>query len=125
MLSILTQFLSDRSQHVMFFGFRSKLVNDASGVTQGNVLVLLLFILYSSKLSSIFENKLIGYADDSTLMTGVISPGVRVTAAECQIQIRAIGKDSEWCDLLGMKYNASKTKTMIVSRSFTIPINYW
>ena len=26
-------------------------------------------------------------------------------------------KVSEWCDLLGMKLNASKTKTMIVSRS--------
>ena len=85
-LSILTQFQSDQSQHVMVFGFRSKLVNDVSGVTHGNVLVLLLFILYSSKLFSIFENKLIGYADDSTLMTGVLSPSVRVTAAESQIQ---------------------------------------
>ena len=26
-------------------------------------------------------------------------------------------KVSEWCDLWGMKLNASKTKTMIVSRS--------
>ena len=29
-------------------------------------------------------------------------------------------KVSEWCDLLGMKLNASKTKTMIVSRSRTM-----
>ena len=27
------------------------------------------------------------------------------------------GRVSEWCDLWGMKFNASKTKTMIVSRS--------
>ena len=27
---------------------------------------------------------------------------------------------SEWCDLWGMKLNASKTKTMIVSRSRTM-----
>ena len=27
---------------------------------------------------------------------------------------------SEWCDLWGMKLNASKTKTMIVSRSHTM-----
>ena len=26
----------------------------------------------------------------------------------------------EWCDLWGMKFNASKTKTMIISRSRTI-----
>ena len=29
-------------------------------------------------------------------------------------------KVSEWCDLWGMKLNASKTKTMIVSRSRTM-----
>ena len=32
MLSILTQFLSTRTQHVMVDGCRSKLVNDVSGV---------------------------------------------------------------------------------------------
>ena len=35
--SILTQFLSDRSQHVMVDGRRSKLVNVVSGVPQGSV----------------------------------------------------------------------------------------
>ena len=36
-LSILTQFLSDRSQHVMVGGCRSKLVNVVTGVPQGCV----------------------------------------------------------------------------------------
>ena len=36
-LSILTQFLSDRSQYVMVDGCRSKLVNVLSGVQQGSV----------------------------------------------------------------------------------------
>ena len=31
--------------------------------------------------------------------------------------IRDLGSVSEWCDLWGMKLNAGKTKTMIVSRS--------
>ena len=31
--------------------------------------------------------------------------------------IRDLGRVSEWCDLWGMKLNASKTKTTIVSRS--------
>ena len=74
------------------------------------------------------ENKLIGYTDDSTLMAVVPSPGVRVSVAESLI--RDLGRVSEWCDLWGMKLNASKTKTMIVSRSRTMhppvtPINYW
>ena len=36
-LSILTQFLSNRSQHVMVDGYRSKLVDVVSGVPQGSV----------------------------------------------------------------------------------------
>ena len=59
-VSILTQFLSDRSQHVTVGGGRSKLVNVVSGVLQGSVLQPLLFLLYTSEIFSIFENKLIG-----------------------------------------------------------------
>ena len=43
-LSILTQFLLNRSQHIMVDGCRSKLV-DVSGVPQGSVLGPLLFLL--------------------------------------------------------------------------------
>ena len=87
----------------------------------------LLFLLYTSELFSILENKLIGYADDSTLMAIVPSPGVSVTVEESLIY--DLGKVNEWCDLCGMKLNAGKTKTMIASRSRTMhpvtPINYW
>ena len=82
---------------------------------QGSVLGPLLFLLYTLELFYILENKLIGYAHDSTLMAVVPSPGVRV--AEAKSLIRDLGRVSEWCDLWGMKLNASKTKTMIVSRS--------
>ena len=82
---------------------------------QGSVLGPLLFLLYTSELFSILENKLIGYADDSNLMVVVPSPGVRVAVAESLI--RDLGRVSEWCDLWGMKLYESKTKTMIVSRS--------
>ena len=84
-MSILTKFLSNRSQHVMVDGCRSKLVNVVSGVPQGSVLGPLLFLLYTSDLFSILKNKMIGYADDSTLMAVVPFPGVRVPAAESLI----------------------------------------
>ena len=116
-LSVRMQFLSNRSHFVLEDGCRSKLVNVVSGVPQGSVLGPL-FLLYTSELFSILENKLIGYADDSTLMAVVPSPGTRVTVAEslnCDL-IRV----NVWCDLWGMKLNASKTKTMIVSRSRTM-----
>ena len=89
----------------MVDGCRSKLVNVASGVPQGSVLGTLLFLLYTSELFSILENKLIGYADDSTLMAVVPSPA--------EFLIRDLGRVSEWCDLWGMKFNASKTKIII------------
>ena len=46
----------------------------------------LLFLLYTSEHFSILENKLIGYADDSTLMAVVPAPGVRVAVAESLIR---------------------------------------
>ena len=75
-LSILTQFLSNRSLHVMVDGCQSKVADVVSGVPLGSVLGLLLFLMYTSEVFSILENKLIFYADDSTLMAVVPSPGV-------------------------------------------------
>ena len=82
----LTLFLSKRSQHVMMDGCRSKLADVASGVPQGSVLGQLLFLLYTSELSFILENKLVGYADASTLKAVVPSPGVSATAAASLIR---------------------------------------
>ena len=64
------------------------------------------------------ENKLIGYADDYTLIAVLPSPGIRVAVAESLC--RDLVKVSAWCDLWGTKLNASKTKTMVVSRSRTM-----
>ena len=102
----MTQFLSNRSQHVMVYGCRSKLVDIVSGMLQGSVLGPLLFFLSTSELFSILEKKQIGYADDSNLMAVVPSTGVRVTVAESLIS--DLGRVSEWCDLWGMKLNVRK-----------------
>ena len=58
----------------------------------------------------ILENKLIGYAHDSTLIALGLSTLIRVTVAESLNH--DLGKVSEWCELWGMKLNASKTKAM-------------
>ena len=99
-------------------GCRSKLVNVVSGVPQGSVLGRLLFLLYTSEFFSILENKLIGYADDSTLMAVVPSPGTRLMVADSLNH--DLVRVNARCDLRGMKLNVSKTKTMIVSRSRTM-----
>ena len=59
------------------------------------------------------ENKPIGYTDDSTQMAVI-----RVTVTESLIH--DLGRVNKWCDLWGMKLNASMTKTMIISRSHTM-----
>ena len=52
-------------------------------------------------------------------MVVVPSPDVRVGVAESLI--RDLGRVSKWCDLWEMKLNTSMTKTIIVSRSCTMP----
>ena len=96
-MSILTQFLSNRSQHVMVDGCRRKLGNVVSAVPHGSVLGPLLFFLYTSELFAILENKLIGYANDSTLIAVVPYPVFRVTVAESLS--RDLVKVCEWYDL--------------------------
>ena len=118
MLPLLTQFLSNHSQHVIMDSCHSKLVDVVSGLPQGGVLGLLLFLLPTLELFLILENKLIGYADDYNLIAIMSSPAGRVTVAE--ILSRDLIKVREWCDHIGMKLNASETKTMIVSRSCTM-----
>ena len=66
----------------MVDGCRSKMVNVVSGVPQGSVLGQLLFLLYTAELFSVVENKLYGYADASTLVAVVSSPGERVAVSE-------------------------------------------
>ena len=73
---------------------------------------------FTPEVFSILENKLIGYADDSTLMAVVPSPGVRAAVAESLN--RELSRVSDWCNLWGLKFNAGKTKTMIVSSSRTM-----
>ena len=89
-----------------------------SVVPQGSVVGPLLFLLYTLELFFLLENKLMGYADNSTLIAVVPSPGLRVTVAESLSH--DLVKVSELRDLWGIKLNASKTKTMIVSRSPTM-----
>ena len=72
-LSLLTQFLSNRPQHLLVDHCQSNLVNEVSGVLQGSVLGLLLFLLFTSDLFSIMRNKLVGYANDYFYICCVIS----------------------------------------------------
>ena len=77
-----------------------------------------LLFLHTAELFSLVENKPYGYADDSTLVAVIPSLGERVDVSESMN--RDLNRVSVWCNLCGMKLNASKTKTMIVSSSSTV-----
>ena len=80
-LSICTEFLSDRRQRVVVDGDASEWIPIISGVLQGSVLGTLLFILYTSEMFELVKNRLFAYADDSTLLTDVRKPANRPAVA--------------------------------------------
>ena len=77
----------------MVDGCRNKLANVVSGVPQSRTGAIIVPHLRLGAFP-ILENKLIGFADDSTLMAVVPSPGVRSTVAESLI--RGLGSISDW-----------------------------
>ena len=80
----------------MVDGCRSKLVNVVSGVPQGSVLGPLLFLLYTAELFSVVENKLFCYAEDSTLVAVVPSPGESLAVSE------SMNRDLNWVIVCGV-----------------------
>ena len=86
------------------------------------MLVPLLFILYTHDMWIGLENQLVGYADDATLIAVIPSPHHRHLVSESLN--RDLAKIYDWCSLWGMKLNANKTQSMIVSRSRTVYPNH-
>ena len=73
-LSICRKFLSNRRQRVVVDGATNEWIPIVSGVTQGNVLGPLMCILHISEMFELMENRLYGYAEDSTLLAVVRKP---------------------------------------------------
>ena len=73
-LSVLGDYLSEKTQIVKLDCVRSSVVNVVSGEPHSSVLGPLLFLLYIRELALLLENALVGYADYSTLVANVSSP---------------------------------------------------
>ena len=65
----------------MVDGAASEWIPIISGVPQGSVLGPLLFILYSSEIFGLVENRLLEYADDCILLAVVRKPAERSAVA--------------------------------------------
>ena len=116
-LNIFKEFLSNRKQRVSIDGKFSEFKAVVSGVPQGSVLGPLLFILFTADMGANLENKIVSYADDTTLYAKINSPSERTAVASSLT--RDLNQIQSWCLCWGMKLNPSKTHSLIVSRSRT------
>lgn len=118
MLRIVEHFLTDRKQRVILDGCCGSDVDVVSGVPQGSVLGPLLFVVYTADMFSVVENRLVNYADDSTLYAAVPRPSLRPdVTASLNLDLLRI---QEWCRSWNMLMNPLKTKSLVVSRSRTV-----
>ena len=121
-LSIVSEFLSDRRQHMPLDGKVSESADVVSGVPQGIILEPFLFILYTLELSRILGYHIMDYEDDTKIYAVLHSPLLRPQLME------SLNQDLATIDFLcfkwHMKLNAKKTKSITVSRSRTYAANY-
>ena len=76
----------------------------------------LLFILFTSEMFELAENRLFAYPDDSTLLAVADRPAV---AASPNRDLARIQEEcNHWCTIL----NPNKTKALVVSRSRTVSL---
>ena len=81
-LSICTEFLSNRRQGVMVDGGAAERIPIISGMPQVSELGPILFILYTCEMYELVENRLLAYADDSTLLAVVSWPAGKAAVAD-------------------------------------------
>ena len=74
LFNIFKEFLTDRTQRVSVDGKFSQFRTVVSGVPQGSVLGLLLFIQFTADMWNDLENKIISYANDTTLYSEISTP---------------------------------------------------
>ena len=104
------EFLSDRRQRVVVDGAAIEWIPITSGVPQGSVLGPLLFILYTSEMFELVENRLFACADDSTLQAVVRKPANRPAVA-ASIN-RNLVHDITWSNHFCMILNPNKTMAL-------------
>ena len=78
----------------------------------------LLFILYTSEMFELVENRLPASADDATLLAVVRKPADRPAAAASLN--RDLTRIHEWWNHWCMILNPKETKALVVSRSRTV-----
>ena len=109
-------YLSNRYQKVIIPGGSSDLCALRAGVPQGSVLGPLLFLIYINDIVSDIESDINLFADDTSLIKIVENPIVTSEVLQTDID-----KIQLWADKWLVKFNPSKSESLIISRKRNKP----
>jgi len=112
--NLLSSYLQNRSQSVIIGTHSSAPCNLCTGVPQGSVLGPLLFCLYTTPLTSIFDNSPVSshfYADDSQCYISFSSTDSPLSLAKLS---STLDSTYEWLTLNRLCLNPSKTEYLLI-----------
>ena len=89
LLKLLKNYLSNRKQRVVLNGFSSDYSSIDSGVPQGSVLGLLLFLIYINDLEKNIISKVNFFADDTMLFSVVNNPAISANELNHDSKVRS------------------------------------
>ncbi len=113
LLSWFKSYLCNRHQCVILNGKSSTLMINNSGVPQGSVLGLLLFLIYINDLVYEFKCRSFLFADDTSLFNS------GETIYDCYLDLnRDLEAINRWAKKWKIKINADKNEGLIISRKF-------
>ena len=105
LLSLFSNYLSNRKQRVVLNGMASEWAAISSGVPQGSVLGPLLFLIFVNDLEEGTKSKIKFFADDTSLFSIIRDP--IISASELNHDLELISK---WAAQWKMSFNPDPTK---------------
>jgi hypothetical protein len=109
----LTNYLSNRSQFVLYRGSKSSTLPISAGVPQGSVLGPTLFLIAINDLPTVCKNPVGMFADDCTLHRPVY-PKETIQSASTNIQ-NDLNALSEWANSNRAQFNPKKCEVLLIS----------
>ncbi len=118
-IGLFNNYLSNRTQCLQADGFISSSLNVTKGVPHGSVLGLLLFTIYINNIDQNVNNTHFHYyADDTVMYSSASTPNL--TLSQLQLAFNIVQRNLFYLKLV---LNADKTKSMLFSKSKSVPHN--
>ncbi|MCG8078294.1 MAG: hypothetical protein JAY75_18895, partial [Candidatus Thiodiazotropha taylori] len=113
-----TSYLENRKQRVVLPGAQSNWNYIHAGVPQGFILGPLLFLLYINDIVTEIGSNIRLFADDTSLFIIVEHPNTAAAILNSDLE-----KISQWAKSWLVKFNPSKTESLLISRKVNRPVH--